>query len=72
MKTDTTLRQLSRRHNATLARIATEILCAAGLERRIYPALIRQQEIPAELVAKAKAYRHRKLRQVVSGYRESA
>ena len=67
MKKDTTLQEVAARYNCTLLRACSEILAAAGEEKRSLPAVIRRQEIPAKLVEKAKAYRARKIGQISGG-----
>ena len=62
MKT-ASLQTISARYNCTMLRACTEILCAAGLQKRSMRAVIRKQTIPAELIEKANAYRARKITQ---------
>ena len=52
MKT-TSIKEVADKYNATLTRTAEEILCAAGMRNRSYPAIIRRQHIPSELIKKA-------------------
>jgi len=68
MKKDTTLQDVAARHNCTLLRACSEILAAAGEEKRHLPSVIRRQEVPASLVQKAKAYRARKTGQIAAGH----
>lgn len=67
MKRDTTLQKVAARYNCTLLRACSEILAAAGEEKRHLPAVIRRQKIPANLVGQAKAYRARKIGQISGG-----
>jgi hypothetical protein len=66
MKNNTSLQEVAAQYNCTLLRACTEILAAAGEEKRRLPAVIRKQRIPAELVVKAKAYRARKINQIAA------
>ena len=59
MKTES-LQQLAKDGNMTLSRAAEEVICAAGARNRSYPAIIRRQKIPVNLLAEAKSYEKRK------------
>jgi len=63
---NTPLQEVAAKYNCTMMRACTEILAAAGEEERRLPAVIRKQRIPADLVAKAKAYRARKINQIAA------
>jgi hypothetical protein len=50
-------------YGCTPERACSEILAAAGLEKRHLPCVIRKQHIPTVLIDKAKSYLARKIKQ---------
>ena len=59
MKKGITLQEVATQYNCTLSRACTEILAAAGVEKRHMTCVIRKQKISPELVKKAQDYRSR-------------